>query len=174
VRRSAAAALRALGPGAAPLLREAAGGTGIGEEARRLLEETARSLGRAAPRDGPPGEAPPGAPADPARKPPLRGRAALDRVRTELGLDPERTRVVGGRLLEFGRALRETMEDARDGLVSYEDARAKGDALRARLREDLTGTLTEEQIGKLDGILDSMGPGKRKAPPQAPKGREPQ
>jgi hypothetical protein len=169
VRRSAAEAIRALGPAAAPLLREAR--QGAGEAGRIVLDELARSLEKRRERsaDGAPK---PGTPADPSKAAPPRGRAVLDRVRTELGLDPEQTRAVSGRLVEFGRSIRETMADARDGLVSYEDAKAKGDALRAKLREDLKGSLTEEQIGKLDGILDAMAPGRKKGPP--PKDGAPQ
>jgi len=154
VRRSASDALRALGPGVVPLLREAR--QGADEAGRRVLDEAARGLEKAKAR-----------PAEPPKEPGKDGRArpreVLERVRTELGLDPEKARAVGAKLMPFGRAIRETMEDARDGLVSYEDARAKGEALRAKLREDLKADLTEEQIAKLDGILDALAPGKRKA-----------
>ena len=169
VRRSAADALRALGPAVAPLVREAA--AKAGEAGKYALEELARSAeARGAKR---PEVAPEGAPAPDGRAP-SRARAVFDRVRTELGLDESQAATVGARLLEYGRDVREATMDARDGLISYEDARAKAGELRTKLRESLTAELTTEQLSKLDGILDSLTPGAKggkKAPP--PKEKDP-
>ena len=167
VRRSAADALRALGPAVAPLVREAA--AKAGEAGKYALEELARSAeARVAKR---PEVAPEGAP-PPDGRAPSRARAVFDRVRNELGLDESQEATVGARLLEYGRDVRETTMDARDGLISYEDARAKAGELRTKLRESLTAELTTEQLSKLDGILDSLTPGGKggkKAPPPREK-----
>ena len=168
VRRSAGDALRALGPDVAPLVREAA--AKAGEAGKYALEELARSAeARSVKRpDGDPAAGPaPDAKAS-------RARAVFDRVRTELGLDESQAATVGARLLEYGRDVRETTMDARDGLISYEDARAKAGELRSKLRESLAAELSAEQLAKLDGILDSLTPGGKggkKAPP--PKEKDP-
>ena len=162
VRRSAAEALRALGPAVKPVLEEAR--ASAGEEGRGVIDRLTASLG--APR---PGDAPPPGEGG-ARKPPGgAGRAGkggggsvLERVRTELGLDEAGARAVGGKLLEFGREMRTTMEDARDGLITYEEARTKISGQRARLRDALAGTLSAEQQAKLDALLDGLAPGRKR------------
>jgi len=173
VRRSAGEALKALGPAVAPLVREAA--AGAGEAAKYALEEVARAAEERGAKA--PGATPKGAPRADGRAPD-RARAVFDRVRDELGLDDRQSATVGARLLEYGRDLRETMADARDGLVSYEDARTKAGELRSALRESLKTDLTAEQMGKLDAILDSLAPGGKspggKPGKKAPPAKDPQ
>ena len=88
----------------------------------------------------------------------------LERVKADLALDEAQSKTVGAALLSMGRDARTVREDARDGLITYEEARTKVAELRGKLREGLKATLTEEQLVKLDGILDEMtrGPGPKK------------
>lgn len=161
VRRSAAEALRALGPPVLPLLEEAA--AKADERGRKTLERVASLV------KNPPGPPPgPGGRAGgkgPGGPPGERGMALLDRVRKDLALDDDAARVVGGRLLEFGRDLRETLQDARDGIITYEDARAKVAGMRTGLRESLKASLGEEQLAKLDAILDEQFKAPGRKPP---------
>ncbi|MCK6480019.1 MAG: hypothetical protein L6R43_07685 [Planctomycetes bacterium] len=162
VRRSAAEALRALGPGARPVLEERR--ASAGEEGARALDRVAASLGAPRPTGDPSGPAAPAgpAPAEPSPAGPReRARSVLERVRTDLGLDGEAARAVGERLLAFGREVRATLEDARDGLLSPEEARTAVSDLRTRLRESLAETLSREQQEKLDGIIDGLLPRRR-------------
>ena len=171
-RRSAAEAIRALGPAAMPLIRAAR--EGADEKGKALLDRVAESMSRGAGRKkGPPDGAPPAVPPGLEKKgatmrPGPKG--VMERVRTELGLGDEALRTTGMALLQFGRDVRETMADARDGLVTYEEARSKVGEMRGKLRESLSPTLTAEQLGKLDVILDDMAPKKpgAAAPPKPP------
>jgi hypothetical protein len=185
VQRSAAEALRALGPSALPLVREARDAAadeptkGILGKVVAMLEK-APMKGREGPDGrklpGPDGGVPPeGKPGEPKPNPdmPKRGYALLDRVRTELALDDAQAKTVGPALLLYGRDVRDVLLDARDGLTTYEEARTKGAEMRTKLRDGLKATLTSEQLDKLDGILDEMGkrmggggPPKDKAPPK--------
>ncbi len=151
VQRSAAEALRALGPAVIPLLEEAR--AHADDRGRRVLERVA-SMVKAPPGPGPVGK--PDRPVPPGATPGERGMALLDRVRRDLALDDDGARVVGGRLLEFGREVREIFQDARDGIITYEDARGKVAGERAKVRESLKGSLSEEQAARLDGILDQQ------------------
>jgi hypothetical protein len=164
IQRSAAEALRALGPAVVPFLREARDAA-ADETGKKAIERVLGSMeSMEKDRKPRPDAAKPGQPG--------RGPAMLERVRTELALDDATSRTVGKALLDFGRETREVMEDARDGLITYEDARTKATGLRGKLRDGLKGTLSEEQLVKLDGILDEMGKRMGGGPPpkkDAPK-----
>jgi len=161
VRRSALEGIRALGPGVRPVLEEARAAS-KDPAAQAVLARVADSLD--APRPGPvppPGkdgagkDPPPRARAD-------RGRGLLDRVRTELGLDAEGVRTLGGKLIAYGREFRTLMEDARDGLITFEEARTRGSDLRVALRDSLKDLLTADQQAKLDAMLDDLAPGRKR------------
>jgi hypothetical protein len=171
-RRSASEAIRALGPAAVPLIRQAR--EGADEKGKTLLDRITESMARGNGRKKGPDGGPPAVPPGLEKKGVMERpgpRAMMDRVRTELGLEDDALRTVGIALFQFGREVRETMSDARDGLVSYEEARTKVGEMRGKLRENLRPTLTEEQLAKLDVILDDMAakrPGAG-APPAKPK-----
>lgn len=170
IQRSAAEALRALGPAVFPLIRQAR--EGADEKGKAALDRVAEALSKGPGRNKGQGLGPPEVPPGQAKKAERGGpRAAMERVRTELGLDEATTRTVGMELLRFGRELRETMMDARDGLVTYEEARTRVAEMRGKLRESLRPALTEEQLAKLEAILDDLGPKKpgAGAPPAKPK-----
>jgi hypothetical protein len=192
VQRSAAEALRALGPSALPLVREAR--DAATDEPSKMRLERAVAMLEKAPRPGADGKFPrPGDPKSPDGKPPeskpgepkpgadapKRGFGILERVKTELALDESQSRTVGQALLTYGREAREAMMDARDGLITYEEARTRGADLRTKLREGLKASLSAEQLDKLDVILDDMGKKlggpKEKGPPKdgAPKDAPP-
>lgn len=170
VQRSAAEALRALGAPVLPLLKEAR--EGADDAGKQRLERVAGMIGRPpeakGDRKGPgPGQAP------------ARGSGILEKVKTDLALDDAQARTVGAALLALGRETREALEDARDGLITYEDARTKVSGLRSKLREDLKPTLSADQLTKLDGILDEMGRrmgggGPKKEPPAKPDAPKPE
>jgi len=161
IQRSAAEALRALGPAVVPILREAR--DAADENGKKAIERLLGTMEK-----GPKPNADGMKPGQPGR-----GPAMLERVRTELALDDATSRTVGRALLDFGRQTREVMEDARDGLITYEDARTKATGLRGTLREGLKGALSEEQLVKLDGILDEMGKRMGGGPPPKKDGAKP-
>jgi hypothetical protein len=155
-----------------PLLRQAR--EGADDAGKALLDRIAQSLNRGAGKKKGPDGAPPAVPPGLAKKGAAQRpgpRGVMERVRTELGLGDEALRAVGGALLLYGRELRETMADARDGLVTYEEARTKVGEMRSKLRENLGGTLTPDQLARLDVILDDLNPKKPgdAAPPAKPK-----
>jgi len=170
IQRSAAEALRALGPSVLPLLREAR--EAADDAGKQRLERVAGMIEKGA-APGAPGQeksrdkagTPPGKAGQPGA--PARGAGILERVKTDLALDDAQSRTVGMALLNLGRETREVFEDARDGLITYEDARTKVSGLRGKLRDDLKATLSADQLTKLDAILDEMG--RRMAGPGAPK-----
>ncbi len=181
VQHSATEALRALGPSVLPVLREARDaapdekGKQVLGRVITMIEKGPRPGGDGAPpfagkRPGPDGAPPGSKPGQPGPDQARRGPALMERVRTELGLDDTQARTVGQALLQFGRDVREVMMDARDGLITYEDARSKGTELRGKLRDGLKSTLTEDQLKKLDGILDEMGKRMGGGPPPGKDG----
>jgi len=193
VQRSASEALRALGPAVIPVLVEARDGA-ADEKGKQVLGRVLAMIekgGGKGPRPGPdgappgekPGRKPEGKPGEPGPgadkrpdgpKPNDRGRgpALMERVKTDLGLDEAQTRTVGQALMLFGRDVRDVMMDARDGLITYEDARTRGAEMRTKLREDLKATLTAGQLDKLDGLLDEMGKRMGGGPPPKEKPKD--
>ncbi len=163
IQRSATEALRGFGPAVLPVLREARDARGTDDEKARqaisrvitMIEKGPRPGGEGGKRPAPPN----GNEGNPDKKPgqPPRGPAMLERVKTELGLDDTQLRPVGQALLQFGRDAREVGMDARDGLITYEDARTKVTELRGKLKDGLRSTLNEDQLKKLDSLLDEMG-----------------
>jgi hypothetical protein len=172
VQRSAAEALRALGPSVLPVLKEAS--ATADERGRKMLERVSYAVSNPPmpPRPGKgPGQDKPGFGPGPDGK--GRPMGLLERVRSELALDEPQSRTVGAALLDFGREVRETMMDARDGLITYEEARSKGGELRRSLHEAVKGSLSEEQLAKLDGILDEMAKRMGGGPPPGAPGKAP-
>jgi hypothetical protein len=175
VRRSAAEALRALGPPAVPLLREArdAADGDLRTDLDRILGAIAKGPGPKEPgrRPGAPGAKPGGDGKAPGDGKPS-AMAFLDRVREDLALDDATYRTVADRLLLFGRDAREVLMDARDGLITYEDARTRVGDLRAALRDEMGKTLSAEQVTRLDALLDEqarrLGGGGAKPKPEKP------
>ncbi len=177
IQRSAAEALRALGPAAAPLVEKAL--ADAAPERRPLYERVLGALRAPMQQPGkPPREpGPPGGKPDPTR---MFG----DRLRTEAGLDDDQILRVGPALADMTRALREASRDLREGVITIEEAQAEREKIREKLRKDLeAATLTAEQAARVDAIVeDSLKkfanrpgdpPGKKPAPPpEKPEGKK--
>ncbi len=164
VRRSAAAALATVGPAALAELRRLR--DGADPYLRADLDRIVALLERA--------------PADSGDAAAERLRPVLDRVRRDLGLDEAGMRPVARLLAKYAAEGRELVADARDGVMSADDARARVADLRAALRVDLTPHLTADQMARLDALLDEYarrmaggGGAPPGTPPPAPAPRPP-
>jgi hypothetical protein len=153
VRRSVAAALRALGPAAVPTIRAQAA-SATDPAARTFLERVAAEIAsrKAVPDDPPPLDAT-GTPPRPDRRPGGRG-ALVEKIAAELEARedqrPGLVRVLGDLERDGHRILRSVREEG----LTPADATTRFAELRDRIRTAAATVLDEGQAAAFEGMLD--------------------
>ncbi len=144
VTRSVVAAIRALGPAAAPQLRAAAGtATGqAGKTLTRLADDAERAGKKRAQQRS-----------DMARR---QDRRVLEELKRELDLDKVQTKAVSAALQNHRKRQKDVLRRAREDGLTREEAGALFQESKVALYDELSGTLDEAQLAALGDVYQQM------------------